>query len=107
MSCGRCVMLLHLRAQDLAGHPMSEACRDLKTKADVLAACRSGAPRTYRSCTRARPVRVPERLHQQCRFPHGDTLAQVAPRLYVPETDVASPGNQRQGTRTLALRCAY
>lgn len=30
--------------QDRAGHPVSEACRDLKTKSDVLAACRSGAP---------------------------------------------------------------
>ena len=30
--------------QELAGHPASEACRDLKTKSDVLAACRRGAP---------------------------------------------------------------
>ena len=32
--------------QDLAGHPVSEACRDLRTKSDVLAACRRGAPCT-------------------------------------------------------------
>ena len=31
--------------QNLASHPLSEAFRDLKTKIDVLAACRSGAPR--------------------------------------------------------------
>ena len=36
-------MTLQGSAQDLAGHPVSEACRNLKTKFDVLAACRRGA----------------------------------------------------------------
>ena len=36
------VMFLGYVPQELAGHPLSEACRNLRTKADVLAACRSG-----------------------------------------------------------------
>ena len=34
------------QSQGLAGHPVSKACRDLKTKADVLAACRRSASHT-------------------------------------------------------------
>ena len=41
--------------QELAGHPVSEACCDLMTKSDVLAACRSGAPCIASGLTHAGP----------------------------------------------------